>query len=183
MAYPGKVMHNSKTRVTTRFVRTAHETNGKLLEMEVTYGSHSHEPLAHYHPCQSEDFEVLAGEITVRMEGEVRVLKQGDKLFVPANTPHSMWNNTDQETCVRWKVHPALNTEFFLETVTGLANDGKTNAAGTPGLLQTAVLALRFSPVFRLQRPPYALLQIIFTIMAPIAWMMGYRPVYSKYIN
>lgn len=176
-------MHNTRTGVTTRFVRTAHDTNGKLLEMEVTYSPHSTEPVSHYHPCQSEDFVVLAGSLCVRMNGYVRTLVKGDSLHIPPNTVHAMWNDTAEDTRVNWKVQPALDTEYFLETVTGLANDNKTDKAGTPSLLQTAMLAWRFSPVFRLQRPPYVVQWLVLSLLAPIARMCGYRSVYSKYVN
>ena len=51
------------------FLKTAAETNGELLEVEVTYRPRSPRPLEHYHPYQAEQFEVLGGKIRAIREG------------------------------------------------------------------------------------------------------------------
>ena len=151
--------------------------------MEATYNVHSKEPAPHCHPYQTEDFTVLSGEMTVRLHGQLRVLKQGDTLHIPKNTEHSMWNHTDQRAVVHWKVQPAMETDHFLENFTGLANDGKTNATGMPNLLQIALLANRYAHVVRLSKPPFAVQKILFSILSPIARLAGYQSSYEKYID
>jgi hypothetical protein len=94
-----------------------------------------------------------------------------------------MWNDSDGETVMNWKVRPALQTEYFLETVVGLAADGKTNKAGMPGLLQVALMANQFSREFRLIKPPLLIQKIIFAILSPIASLAGFKPTYKKYID
>lgn len=45
MAYKGKTIFNSKTKIETKFLQTSKDTNGQLLEMETTYparSSHRH---------------------------------------------------------------------------------------------------------------------------------------------
>ncbi len=54
--------------------------------------------------------------------------KAGDRLHIPAKTPHAMWNNGPAIAVTNWQVRPALNMEHFFETTIGLAADGKTNA-------------------------------------------------------
>lgn len=183
MAYKNKTIRNPKTQTTITFLQTANDTGGQLLEMEHTYNGHSTEPAPHYHPNQEEEFTVLSGELSVRIDGQVRVLKQGERLHIPKNKIHSMWNNSAEKTVVNWKVQPAMDTECFLETAAGLANDGKTNGAGMPGLLQVALLANRFSAVFRLSKPPFPIQRVLFGILMPVAYLAGYRPVYKKYLD
>jgi quercetin dioxygenase-like cupin family protein len=183
MAIQHKHISNPKTGQDITFLQTAKDTDGRLLEMEVTYNSHSREPAAHYHPIQAEDFTVISGQLTVRVEGRLIVLRQGHTLHIPANQVHSMWNDTDHKTVVNWKVQPAMNTEHFLETVTGLAIDGKTNSEGMPGILQVCLLANRYADVFRLAKPPFGVQKILFLLLTPIAYASGYRPVYKKYIS
>jgi quercetin dioxygenase-like cupin family protein len=182
MAYKGKQVFNPQTGQHIRFLKTAKHTSGQLLEMETTYDPFSKEPFTHYHPQQEEDFTVIAGELTVKINGELRILKAGDTLHVPQRTHHAMWNNSSQTTVVNWQVRPALDTEYLLETANGLAADGKINAA-KPNLLQTAILLNKFGQVFRLSKPPAAVQKILFCLLTPFAWLAGYRAVYRKYID
>jgi len=183
MAYKNKIILNPKTRNEIRFLQTAKDTNGKLLEMESTYLSHTKEPPAHYHPMQTEDFTVIAGELWIRINGEVKTLRQGDTINIKPNVIHSMWNNSDNKTVVNWKVRPAMNTEFMLETLLGLAKDNKTNEDGVPGILQAVSTANKFTDVFRLAKPPFAVQKIIFSLLLPISIASGVKPTYSEYID
>lgn len=181
MARPNQTLRNPLIGQDITFLRTGKETGGTLLEMEARYQGRSQEPPPHYHPQQEEDFKVLEGELSVRIDGQVKVLKAGDTLHIPANTVHAMWNHTDRPTAVSWQVRPALRTETLLETGIGLANDGKTNPKGVPPLLQAALTGRYFSKEYRLARPPYGIQKIAFALLAPIAYLFGYRPVYRKY--
>jgi quercetin dioxygenase-like cupin family protein len=183
MAYPGKVISNSKTGQSIKFIKTGKETNGQLLEMVSNFKAHSVEPVQHYHPYQQEDFIILSGELSVRMNDEIKVLKQGKTLHIPINVAHSMWNNSNTDAIVNWKVRPAMDTEYLLETGTGLANDGKVNDKGMPNILQVALMANKFSNVYRLTKPPYLLQKVLFILLTPIAYLMGFKPMYKKYID
>jgi quercetin dioxygenase-like cupin family protein len=183
MAYKNKLISNPKTGQDIRFIQTGKDNGGKLLEMESTYNSYSKEPPPHYHPHHNEDFKVLEGKLTVRIEGQLLTLYPGDTLHVPANKTHSMWNNSKSRTVVNWKVHPATALDHFLETVTGLAADGKTNDDGVPNLLQAAMLANKYTDVFRLSRPAFFVQKTMFLILTPLAYLLGYRPIYKKYLD
>jgi len=183
MAYQGKTMLNSKTGIETRFIQTSKDTGGQLLEMETAYPAHSPEPPPHYHPFQEEDFVVLSGEMTVRLDGQLRILQQGDTLHIPKNQVHSMWNHTDNKAVVNWKVRPALDSEYLFETATGLANAGKTSAGGTPNILQSALLMNRFAREFRLAKPPYPVQRVLFGLLAPLGRLLGMRGWYGEFVD
>jgi quercetin dioxygenase-like cupin family protein len=183
MAIKDKILTNPVTGQSIRFLRTANDTRGELLEMETVYHAGSTEPAPHYHPCQKEDFKVLEGELTVKLNGQLRVLKQGDILHIPANMVHSMWNAGSLAARVNWQVRPAMDTEFLLETTFGLASDGLVNKHGIPPILQAAPILLKYSKVFRLAKPPHFIQQIVFNILRPVAWLGGKRPGYEKYID
>lgn len=183
MAVKNKIVRNPITGQAIRFVQTAANTGGELLEMETTYRPHSTEPTEHYHPYQAEDFTVLSGELTVRIDSQIIKLKAGDTLHISANKVHAMWNASDEETVVNWQVRPAMDTEYLLETANGLAADGKAAGNGMPPLLQTALLVNRFSGVFRVAKPPFIVQRILFTILMPVAYLAGYRSTYSKYLD
>jgi len=183
MATVGKTITNSKTGQSYHFLQTAKSTNGSLLEMESVYDAYSKQPPMHYHPYQEEYFKILKGEITVKLGSVPKYLKQGDELYIPPNTNHAIWNTTDQPAVINWKVIPALESEYLLETITGLANDDKTNARSKPAFLQLVLTANKFSDEFRQSRPAFFIQKILFTILTPFAYLAGYRPVYKKYLD
>src|SRR5690242_17365617 len=127
MAFKNKEISNPVTGQSIRFIQTSKDTGGVLLEMESVYAANSQEPVEHYHPFQDEDFLVIQGEVTVRINDERRILKQGDWLHIPRNVHHSMWNSSGSKAVVSWRVIPAYETEYLLETTFGLARNGKTD--------------------------------------------------------
>lgn len=183
MAYQGKTIENKLIGQQLRFIRTSSETNGELLEIENTYPGRSREPIGHYHPFQEEWFEVLSGELTVKLDNRVNIFKQGEKIYIPKNQVHSMWNDSEEKTVVNWIIKPALSTEHFFEISYGLAKDGKVNKYGMPHFLQSVLLVNKFSKEYRLAKPPYYILKIIFSCLTPLAKLLGYRSEYQKYLN
>jgi len=183
MAFKHKKVTNSKTGQSYTFLQTAADTQGSFLEMESSFAPHSQEPPLHYHPHQFEDFTILEGELTVKLDGSLCILKKGDKLHIPANTQHSMWNNGAIKTTVNWKVQPAMNSEYFFETFAGLSNDNKTDAAGIPSFLQLALTVNKFSDTFRMVKPPYLVQKLLFSLLTPLSLLLGYRAIYKKYLD
>lgn len=183
MAYRGKKINNPAAKMSIHFLQTRQDTNGELLEMEATYQPHSAEPVMHYHPYQEEDFTILEGELTVILRGTKKVFKAGETLHVARGAAHAMWNNSDKETIVNWKVRPAMNTEHLLETTAGLAADGKVNKKGVPGILQVALMANKFSKVFRLAKPAFIIQKIVFALLSPFAYLAGLQGSYSEYLD
>lgn len=103
-----------------RFIRTAAETDGELLEMESTYREGAALPAAHFHPAQEESFEVLEGTVTTIIDGVEESHEAGDTFKVPAGAVHQM---VGEAGCrLNWQVRPALRTaEFFEGLYTGSA--------------------------------------------------------------
>jgi quercetin dioxygenase-like cupin family protein len=184
MAYKNKTIRNPVTGQEIRFIQTSKDSNGQLLEMESTYNAMSREPTSHYHPCQDEFFTIVQGEMTVRLDGEeTHALQAGDTLHIPRNQIHAMWNATNKKAVVNWQVRPALNTEQLLETIAGLAAEGKCNKQGMPGILQIALTAGKYDRELRLVSPPLLVQKIVFSVLRPIALMAGYKAVYKKYLD
>jgi quercetin dioxygenase-like cupin family protein len=182
MAYTNKTIHNPANKQTIRFLQTAKDTGGRLLEMESTYEPYSVEPPQHYHPFQSEDFTVTEGELTIKLKDKMLVLKKGEAIHIPANISHTMWNNTGKKTVISWKVYPALQTEYLLETACGLAADGKLNKNGM-SFLQRAMMAKKFADMFRLAKPSFIIQRILFFLLSPVARLLNYKAEYAKYID
>jgi quercetin dioxygenase-like cupin family protein len=183
MAYTNKQITNPRTGQTIKFILTSSDTHGEQLEMESSFRPFSKEPLPHYHPVQVEDFLVISGQLMVRMNGRVTTYKKNESFHVPTNVVHSMWNGSGETTVINWKVKPALDTENLFETISGLANDGRTNSKGVPNFLQTVLIANKYSQVFRAASPPFFLQRVAFILITPISYLLGYRPNYKKYLD
>jgi mannose-6-phosphate isomerase-like protein (cupin superfamily) len=182
MAHKNKVINNPIIGQNIKFLQTAKDTDGKLIEMEASYRPYSKEPPPHYHPYQEEDFIIVKGQMTVRIEGKILLLNEGDTLHIPANTVHSMWNNSAGTAITNWKVQPALTTEYFFETASGLASD-KKRSKRLRSLLQKSLMANKYSNVFRLSKPPFFIQKILFIVLTPFAWFIGYRASYKRYFD
>jgi quercetin dioxygenase-like cupin family protein len=96
-----------------RFIRTAAETDGALLEMESTYREGAALPAAHFHPSQDEHFEVLEGTVTTIIDGVETSHEAGDTFDVPAGAVHQMVGEAGSR--LNWQVRPALRTAEFFE--------------------------------------------------------------------
>lgn len=155
------------------FRRTADETGGALLEMEVTYNPNSSPPPVHFHPHQEEHFEVLAGQFRVNFAGEERLYGSGETFRVPTAAPHWMYNESPEEGRVIWQVRPALRTqEFFLS----MWRAGKDRKNARPNLLHQAVILQEYRIEYVPAAPPPVLQRVLFGVLAPIGRLFGYTP-------
>ncbi|OON67109.1 cupin domain-containing protein [Hymenobacter sp. CRA2] len=179
MPYPGQALENPVTGQTIYFMTTARQSAGTELVLESSYRAWGPEPLPHFHPQQEELFEVLQGELMVRLDGQLRTLQRGERLRIGPGQVHAMWNGSPTRAVVRWSTRPALRTEEFLETLFSLAQSGLVTAEGTPGWLQTSLLLHEYAAEFRLAKPPRWLQQTIFAFLRPLARLIGLKAVYG----
>jgi mannose-6-phosphate isomerase-like protein (cupin superfamily) len=161
------------------FRQTAADTNGELLQLEVFQRVGAKGPVEHYHTGQEERFEVVSGVMHAQVGGREVRLGPGERVVIPAGTPHRWWNGGQEELHVVAEVRPALQVERFFETIFGLARDGKTDADGAPAFLQIALFASAYD--IWVPKPPRPLQRVLFAVLAPIARLRGYRAWYPEY--
>jgi quercetin dioxygenase-like cupin family protein len=178
MARAGDEIVNPRTSQRMVFLKTGEVTNGELVQID-TYNPPTGVPEPeHVHPFQESGAEVISGSLRFRVGGEVRSVKAGESITIPANTPHHFWNDGEEEAhFIQW-FRPALKIDRFFETLFGLAHDGKLNDKGLPSLLQLAVSVPYFGDEIRLTSPPWAVQRVIFGVLAPIGRLLGYRAQY-----
>jgi hypothetical protein len=75
-------------------------------------------------------------------------------------------------------VRPALQFEQLLETMYGLAADGKTNRKGMPNPVRLAVIAREHFDDVRLPFPPVWMQRFGLALGAPMGRALGYGPTY-----
>lgn len=178
MAQAGTTITSSELGQSITFIRTASDTSGELLEMEAFYmpDLDFDRAVEHFHPRQDEQFDVLEGILSVRINGDERTYVAGESFQVPRGAVHIMANRSSKPTRVRWQVRPALNTEAFMETVWGLSAGGKLRPGTLQYLLNFVVILQEYGDVFAPSKPPRWLQRILIALLAPVGRGLGYRP-------
>lgn len=172
---PAREIANPRTGQRMRFLLTAADTDGALLRIETHNPSNAIAEPMHVHPRQDTRAEVVSGALHFVVDGRERRLTAGDSITIPAGVPHRFWNDGDTEAVAIQEARPALRLAEFFETYFQLATDGDMDEHGRPSLLRSAVLGPEFADEIRLVTPPWLLQRIAYTLLAPIAWLCGYR--------
>ena len=134
----------------------------------------------HLHPALVERFTVLEGELTLKLDGQTQVLREGESAVIEAGVWHDWWNAADRNARARVEVTPGERFAHMIETLYGLARLGHTNAKGMPPPLQLALIGREFSDVIVFHSPPRAIQRAAFGALAPIARLRGYRATYPQ---
>jgi quercetin dioxygenase-like cupin family protein len=179
MITTGQSLTNPVTGETLVFRATSAETNGERIVIEAFVEPDGAVAAAHVHPAQEELFEVLAGELRFRIGKNTLVAKPGDRVLVPAGTPHKFENVGEQTAQFVCEVSPALGFEQLIETLFSLAADGKVSKKGMPNPLRLAVIARHHFDDVRLPFPPAWLQRLGLAFGAPLGRLLGYRPTYQ----
>jgi quercetin dioxygenase-like cupin family protein len=179
MITTGQSLTNPVTGETLVFRKTSADTNGESVVVEAFVEPDGAVAAAHVHPSQEERFEVLSGELEFRLRKQTIVAKAGDRVLVPAGTPHRFRNIGGETAHFVCQVSPALGFEQLIETMFTLAADGKVNRKGLPNPLRLAVIANHHFGDVRLPFPPAWLQRVGLVLGAPLGRLLGYRPTYS----
>ena len=179
MITTGQSITNRVTGETLVFRTTAADTNRERVVVETFVEPNGAVAAAHVHPAQEERFEVLAGELEFRLGKRTLVAKPGDRVLVPAGTPHRFRNVGDRTAHFVCEVTPALGFEQLIETMFSLAEDGKVNRKGMPNPLRLAVIAKHHFGDVRLPFPPAWLQRLGLAFGAPLGRLLGFGPSYE----
>lgn len=139
------------------FRQTAADTAGSLLEMEATYPPQAAFPPVHIHPEQDEHFTILAGSLTVHIDGSERTYNAGDSFDVPRGAAHTMANMGTTVANFLWETRPALQTAEFHAAIYGVEAAG-----GRGSIVQLVPILQQHRREFVLARPPVAVQRVLF---------------------
>lgn len=179
MIRAGDTLVNPASGETITFIETAAQTGGEYTLIECAVEPGGGVPMAHVHPYQSETFEVLEGELSMKAGRDTLVAMPGDVVTVVPGQVHRFWNDGDRVARFRCTVAPALEFERFIETMFALAADGKLSKRGLPNPIRLATIA---NAHFADSRAPYipAWMQKAGLVAgAAIGRMLGYEPTYT----
>jgi quercetin dioxygenase-like cupin family protein len=176
MIHNGDTLENPVTGEVMIFHQTSRDTSGEAVLVETIVRPDGFVAAAHVHPHQTERFEVLAGQLGLRVGTHELLARPGDVATVPPGTPHRFWNAGPDQARFLCEVRPALDFESLIETMFTLASQGKTNRKGIPNPLRLAVIAKAHFETVRLPFPPAWLQATALALAAPVGRLLGYRP-------
>src|SRR6202165_2469678 len=108
----GPIIENPLHGERIRFLRTAPETNGELVQYESWLAPGGGVGAAHVHPIQESRFTVVSGTASFSIHGARFELGAGQQLTIPPRTAHCLWNAAGVEAHLLVEVRPGmLNTE------------------------------------------------------------------------
>jgi mannose-6-phosphate isomerase-like protein (cupin superfamily) len=174
----GDSIFNPVTGERLVFRQTARDTDGQAVVIETFVQPNGFVAAAHVHPAQEERFEVVRGTVGFKVGRKKLVAGPGTRVTVPAGTPHRFWNAGDEVAQFVCEIRPALQFESLIETMFGLAADGRTNRKGMPNPLRLAVIANAHFDTVRLPFPPAPVQKLGLLLGAPLGRALGYSPVY-----
>jgi quercetin dioxygenase-like cupin family protein len=179
MATKGQVLIDPYTGDRFEFMETSEDTNGERLTYKATIKSKGNNVPDHLHIYQDELFEVISGKLTVSINGEQQIISAGQKIFLPKNNAHNHFNQEDTSLTYQVTITPALDFEYFIESLVNLAIDGKLKN-GKAGLIQELVTLRYIKSKTYLAGIPIGLQKFLMYIIAPVGKRLGYKAIYDK---
>jgi quercetin dioxygenase-like cupin family protein len=178
MAHAGQIIHNPVTGERIEFLRTAADTGGELLELELELAADGGVAGAHVHPEQEERFDVLEGTMRFRLGTRTIVATPGATVVVPAGRVHRFSNAGGGPARVRVEVAPALDMEELLCTTVALAREGNVRPSGMPKPMHLALFVRRSRREVRAPFPPAP---VVHALMAPLTALARRRGHAERY--
>ena len=179
MIHCGQTVENPVTGERLTFLETSRDTSGEYVVVETLLQPGARVAAAHLHPYQTERFEVTEGTVGMKVGRKKIEAHPGEVVTVEPGVVHKFWNAGDGEARFVCKVSPALGFEELIETMFGLAADGKTSKSGMPSPLRLAVIARHHFDDVRLPVIPHSLQRAALAMGAPLGRALGFRPVYE----
>ena len=131
------------------------ESSPDRLLVEAMYRPGGEPPPKHFHPQQSERFEVTSGTLSFRVDGDDRTVAAGGEIEIPIGAVHQVWNPNSHDATVAWETVPAGRTEEWFRAVD--AANRRAGAGKRAGLLDFAPLLSEYRDTFRLAGPDLVL--------------------------
>lgn len=113
MVRAGQHIESRSTGERVRFLRTAADTDGALLEFE-SWWPPGDRAGAHVHPNMEERWEVLAGRARFRIGDVEHEAGPGEAVVAHAGVAHRAFNPGPELAHLRMSMRPALDWEDFM---------------------------------------------------------------------
>ncbi len=153
-------------------VQSAMDKKRDAVVMIAEIGPKEAGPPLHVHPNQQETYEVLEGEAEFVLGDKKILVKQGEKIDIPPNTPHTFTNTTDNWLKMKDTHLPALSFEEMMRELHQLVQRGKITGFNNPkSLIYLSMLWVKHRDLQRSVSPPF----FVMKMMNFVGKFFGYR--------
>lgn len=159
-----------KTKATV--VKSAVDKQHDSVIMIAEIGPGEAGPPSHIHPKQHETYEVLEGEAEFLLNGKKVMVKAGETIEIPPNTPHTFVNPTQQWLKMRDTHQPGLTFEEMMRELHSLVHSGKIKGfQDFKSLVHLSMLWVKHQELQRSTQPPFWVMRL----MNGLGKVMGYQ--------
>ncbi len=138
-------------------------------------------PPEHAHLHFTENFTVKTGKLSILINGEKRVLSEGETISIPPMTMHKPFNETGETVIIESDDAKTLPIEFgyHLSQMYGFMDTHPNGPSMPQMLMQLSVYGDDFDSV--IAGPPVGIQRAMRTIIAPTARLFGYSNYYEEF--
>ncbi|MEM7117388.1 MAG: cupin domain-containing protein [Chloroflexota bacterium] len=179
----GRILDNPQTKEKITFLKTAEDTNGEYVRMQIVLPPGGHVPM-NVHQAYSEGYEVVNGRLDVAIgeKDNHKVIGAGNKILAEKGIAHHYWNDSQDPVEFIVEVRPARQFEKFMRIIVGLGKEGKLNKDGAPKNIFQLAMIVRLSEAY-LHGLPLGLQKFLFdTIIYRLARLFGYSEDFPEYV-
>jgi quercetin dioxygenase-like cupin family protein len=149
------------------------DSTASSMEVEVSMAPGAEGPPPHIHTKQSETFNITAGRLVAKVDGEEHIAEPGQTLVVQAGQAHTFVNGSETEPLVfRATFEPALNFQWALTELARAAIRAGGSWADLP-LPELAYILRQVRDEYRVVGIPFVLQDILFGLLARVAVLQG----------
>lgn len=181
MAYVGQKFMNPSTGETIEFLETSKETGGQYTRFKTTIPKGKGFEVEHFHIKGDESFHILSGTLSYKLNGQTYKAAAGEHIVLLKGQPHAHWNADEDDLVMYQTISPSLDIDRFLETLFGLAMDGKLDAKGQPPFLQVMTWIRHTQSKTYLAAIPRRVQDFLAFMLSPVCYFLSYQPFYVKY--
>ncbi len=124
------------------------EDSENILRFRTYLAPNSGQNKLHFHSKIEEHFSIKKGSLVTYINGQKKVLKEGDQATISPFTNHRFFNTSQQTSIFEVTVLNPEKLKKGLQIMYGLANDGKTNIQGLPRNVLHAAIGLKMLNAF-----------------------------------
>ncbi len=163
-------------RQTVTILPASVETSGEVSRIELLLEGQVGGPPPHVHPGQQERYEVISGQLTVKLGGKTLRLGSGEDVTVPIEVTHTYANQTDESVRFLAEHRPALRFEDFMRSIHRLATSDYAKSRRSPTALLRFIRVQSAYP--EVLRPPSGIPRLAVGALNGIARLLRYPQSY-----
>lgn len=140
------------------------------LELRGTLPPHQDGPPMHIHFAEDEEGRVLAGMLSVTIDGRTLETPAGGSATIPRGAAHRWWNAGSEPLAFEGTARPVVDLDRYLQAIFEIMNAGE---AGRPPLIYLAHAVLRHRRTQAVLLMPAPLQTLLFHLLRGIGTLLG----------